>query len=469
MLKISMKVDKGRANLARPFLCVVGTMLLALAVAPAAQATLLAPILRGTNPASPGAALRPAIQGEIEGVETKAVDFGFGLRAVGPIARDLAEPNNTVKLYTDSACTSAVAGEGTAKKLAEEGGIQVSAPLAADSVTVFYATQSNGETTSACSSQGLTYRQVTTAPTPPVLESVSPASPANENFPHLFGSTDPEATVSIYATPDCSDEPLASGSGATFAGAGIEVFVSDNSETTFHAKVTMAGFSTTCSASSVSYREVTPAGPGPGGGGGGGGGAGGGSGGTVAPGAAVAPPPPHLHTIPGGVANDNTPLVAGTALGAVTVRIYASPDCSGSPVAKGSAAEFAAGLPVPVVDNVVATFSGVSAVGGKDSKCSDPVTYVEDSTTPHTRITMGPAAKTAKRKAIFRFTDTTGNAPGTVFLCRVDRRKWKQCASPLRLRGLRPRRYLVQVKATDPAGNAEQRGVKRSFRVVSRP
>jgi hypothetical protein len=448
-------------------LCVVAGALIALTTASTAQAALLAPILRGTNPASPGAALRPAIQGEIEGVETKVVHFGLGLKAVGPIGRDLAEPNNTVRLYTDASCSSPVAGQGTAKKLSEEGGIQVSAPLAPDSVTVFYATQSNGESTSACSSQGVAYRQVTTAPTPPVLESVSPASPANENFPRLFGSADPEATVSIYATPDCSGKPLASGSGATFTGEGIPVLVADNSETTFHAKVTMAEFSTICSASSVSYREVTPAVPGPGGGGGGGGG--GGSGGTVAPGAAVAPPPPHLRTIPGGVANDNTPLVTGTALGAVTVRIYASSDCSGSPVAKGSAAEFAAGLPVPVVDNVVATFSAVSSVGGKDSKCSDPVTYVEDSTTPHTRITMGPAAKTAKHKAIFRFTDTTDNAPGTVFLCRVDRRKWKQCASPLHLRGLRPRRYLVQVKATDPAGNAEQRGVKRSFRVVPRP
>jgi hypothetical protein len=450
---------------ARPLLCVVVTLIV-LATAPSAQAALPAPILRGTNPISPGAAFSPRIQGEIEGVETKAVHFGLGLRAVGPIARDLAEPNNTVKLYTDAACAGVIAGEGSAKKLAEEGGIQVNVPLAEDSVTTFYATQSNAETISACSSQGVTYRQVTTPPSAPILESVSPASPANENFPRLIGSADPEATVSIYPTSDCSGTPLASGSGASFGAGGIQVSVADNSETTFHAEVTMAGFSTECSLSSIAYREVTPP-PAPGPGGGGGGGAGGGSG--NAPGPSVAPPPPHLRTMPGGSANNNTPLVTGTAQGAAAVRIYAAPDCSGSPVTKGSAGEFAAGLPVRVVDNVVAVFSGVSVAGGKASGCSEPVVYVEDSLTPHTRITMGPAAKTAKRRAIFRFTDTTGNAPGTAFLCRVDRRKWKRCSSPLRLGDLQPRRYLVQVKATDPAGNAEQQGAKRSFRVVARP
>jgi hypothetical protein len=455
--------------MARPSLRLFAVVLLFLATASAAQAAAIpAPILRGTNPVSPGAATHPLIQGEIEGVETKVVQLGVGLRAVGPIASDLEEPKNTVRLYTDAACSGPVAAEGTAKKLAEEGGIQVSAPLAPDSLTIFYATQSNSESTSACSG-GISYRQVSTAPTMPILESVSPASPANDNFPHLVGGADPEATVSIYKTSDCSGAPLESGSGATFGGEGIQVFVPNNSETTFHAMVTMAGFITPCSTSSVTYREVTPAPPpGPGGGGGGETGGGGIAGGIPAP-PDVTPPVPRLRTIPGGGANDNAPLVTGTAPGAATVRVYATPDCSGSPLAKGSAGEFAAGLPVQVADNTVVVLAAVAVSGGgKVSKCSGPVTYVEDSLTPHTRITMGPAAKTAKRRATFRFTDTTGNAPGTAFLCRVDKRKWKQCTSPLRLRGLRPRRYLIQVKATDPAGNAEQRGAKRSFRVLSR-
>jgi hypothetical protein len=471
MPKLRIITAKGWAKAARPLVFVLGIATL-LAFATAADALAdppPAPILRGTDPISPGASPTPRVQGEIEGVEAKAVHFGLGVRAVGPISRDLVEPNNTVKLYTQAGCVGPVAGEGSAEDLVEGEGIQVSAPLPADSVTVFYATQSNAEGPSGCSSQGVVYRQVTTPPSAPILESVNPASPANENFPRLIGSADPEASVSIYATSDCSGAVLGSGSGATFGSVGIQVLVPDNSETTFHARVTMAGFSTDCSTSSIGYQEVTPVTePGPGGGGGGGEGTGSGGGGTKAPSPSGSPPPPHLRTVPGGWANDNTPLVTGTAPGAATVRIYAAPDCSGSPVAKGSADEFASGLPVQVVDNVVAVFSGVSAAGGKSSGCSDSVVYVEDSMTPHTRITMGPAAKTAKRKAVFRFTDTTGNAPGTAFLCRVDGRKWKQCSSPLRLRSLRPRRYRIQVKAIDPAGNAERQGAKRSFRVVAR-
>jgi len=163
------------------------------------------------------------------------------------------------------------------------------------------------------------------------------------------------------------------------------------------------------------------------------------------------------------------PRVTGTAPGAAAVRIYASASCDGPVVAKGSATEFAAGLPIRVVDNDTIVFSAVSLSAEAVSGCSDPVAYVEDSLTPRTRITMGPAAKTAKRKAVIRFTDTTGSSPGTTFLCKVDKKKWKPCSSPLRLTKLRPRRHLVRVKAVDPAGNVETKGAKRGFKVIARP
>ncbi len=115
-------------------------------------------------------------------------------------------------------------------------------------------------------------------------------------------------------------------------------------------------------------------------------------------------------------------------------------------------------------------FYGVSVgPGGGQSRCSDPVYYVEDSTIPHTRITMGPASKTRKRTAVFRFTDTTGDMPGTAFFCKVDRGKWKPCSSPFRVKRLRLRRHTVRVKAIDPAGNTELKAAQRRFRVVPRP
>jgi hypothetical protein len=438
--------------------------LLFLAIAPAARAALPAPILTATNPASPGAALSPRIQGQVEEVQTKVVDLGPSDMGFGALIATAVEPDNTVTLYTEPGCAGPVAGEGTVEEL-EDAGVLVGSPLAPESVTTFFAEQSNSEDASPCSSKGLPYRQVSSAPGTPNLVSVNPASPANDNFPHLIGSADPEATVSIYATADCTGAVAGSGTGAAFAAPGIQVSVADNSETTFSAKATMAGFASFCSAPSIPYQEVTP----PPQSGGGSTPPTGGGGGTAAP-PASRPAAPRLRTIPGGSANDNTPVVTGSSPGSATVEVFSGPNCSGSVLAKGAASQFASsGLPIQVADNSVTFLSATGASAAGESPCSDPVAYVEDSTAPHTRITMGPAAKTAKRKAVFRFTDTTGDAPGTAFFCKVDKGRWKRCGSPLKLRHLSLRRHTLQVKATDPAGNAERKAAKRSFKVIRHP
>jgi hypothetical protein len=454
---------KGRARGARPFCFVaIVSALVALAAPAAAQATLPELILDESNPASPGASLSPRIKGRVNEGETKVVHFG--LLASGfdqPIARAV-EPNNTARLYTAPGCTGPLAGEGTVGQLEGEG-IQVA--VGAESVTTFYAIQDDGHgETSSCSSQGFSYRQVSSAPAAPSLTASAPASPANDNFPRLIGNADPEASIAIYPTADCGGGAVATGSGAVFASPGIQVVVTDNSETSFSAKAAMAGFSSSCSSASLVYREVTPAAePPPGSGSSGGGG-------TTAPPAGSPPPAPRLRTVPGGPADDNSPLLTGSAPGASTVKVFSRPGCVGAPIAKGPAGEFVSpGFAIQVADNATAVFSAISVSGGGESPCSDPVLYVEDSTAPHTRITMGPAAKTAKSKAVFRFTDTSGAAPGTTFFCKVDKAKWKQCSSPFSLRHLRPRRHLVQVKAVDPAGNAELKPARRPFKVIRHP
>lgn len=448
--------------MARPSLCLALAILIVLVGASAARAALPAPILTGTDPASPGASTTPRIQGQTEEVATKVIRFGTDEGFDGPLTSAL-EPNNTVKLYTQSGCAGPVAGEGTAEQLEDEG-VLVNAPVATESVTTFFATQENSGEISPCSPQGLPYRQVSSAPGAPSLSSVTPASPADDNFPHLVGSADTEATVSVYATGDCTGGVVASATGATFAAPGIVVSVPDNSETTFSAEATMAGFTSPCSPSAIVYREVTP--PPESGGGNGGGIPPAGGGGTTAP-PTSRPAAPRLRTVPGGSANDNTPIVTGNAPGATTVKVFPSPNCTGPVLVRGPAAQLASpGLPVQVADNTVTFLSATGASAAGESPCSDPVLYIEDSTAPHTRITMGPAAKTAKRKAVFRFTDATGDAPGTVFVCKIDKAKWKQCSSPLKMKHLRPRRYVLRVKATDPAGNVELEGAKRSFKVI---
>lgn len=325
---------------------------------------------------------------------------------------------------------------------------------------------------------------------PPALIGTNPASPNTDLFPRVHGSStgviissvpmvrtsaiglaaEGEATIDIFKNKACEGAPAASGSALQFDSSGIQISVEAETTTYISAERIDSDGPSGCSQKWIEYQHVKelpppkeepPANP-P----------------TQPPGSpgnppsgGVAPPPPapSLRTIPGGFANDNTPLVTGSAPGAASVKIFADPSCGGSPVAKGSLVQFEAGLEVRVVDNGLVAFSGVSVgPGGSASRCSAPVYYVEDSLTPHTRITMGPASKTRKRKAVFRFTDTTGDAPGTTFYCKFDRRKWKPCKSPLNLRRLHLQRHVLQVRAIDPAGNAETKPAKRRFKVIAR-
>lgn len=447
---------EGRASTVRPslrlFLAVALSLALIVAMAPAAQAA-LTPALTGTNPASPGASLTPRIRGDADGVITSVVHRSV---LAGPIGRTL-EPGNIITLYTKAECAAPVVAEGTAEELEGAG---IAATVAPDSETTFYATQTDLGGTSSCSN-GIVYQQVTTPPGPPVFTATNPASPANDNFPRLSGSAAANSIVTLFSDQTCAGGTVAAGTAAAFAAGGIQVQVPDNTTTTFHAIATLAGISSACSSSSISYREVTPAEVPTGGGG------------TTTPPVSNPPgkpQPPRLRTIPGGIANDATPLITGSAPGASTVKIYSSADCKGPALVRGSAAQLQAGLPVQIVPNTTIAFYGKSVDGGGDeSDCSpEPAVYSDDSIAPRTRITAGPGVKTLKRTVVFRFADITGGLE-TKFLCKVDRMPWKSCHPPLRLKNLGHKRHVLRVKAYDAAGNREKTGVKRSFQVLSSP
>jgi hypothetical protein len=182
--------------------------------------------------------------------------------------------------------------------------------------------------------------------------------------------------------------------------------------------------------------------------------------------AVVAPLAPRLKTAPAGPANDNTPRVIGSASGADSVKLFSNSSCAGAPVATVSPSQLASGVELHVADNSTTDFSGTAVANGKQSFCSPPATYIEDSTPPRTRITMGPGAKTRHRKVVFRFADTGGDPLGTSFACKVDRGKWKSCRSPFKLRHLGYSRHVIQVRGTDVIGNAEAKAAKRSFKVI---
>jgi hypothetical protein len=343
------------------------------------------------------------------------------------------------------------------------------------------------------------------APDVPRLVTTNPASsaeaPANSLTPTILGEAEPGDIIVIEAYPlglrstvengtlnpgfeirifngaGCTGAPVAVGTAATFEGTGIPLSVGPDSATTFSAQQVDQGSPpeiSECSNPLIYWEGNVSAGPG------GAAGSSGGSTGSQSPagnsgGAAVSPSrpaggkpqPPRIHTDPGGRANDRTPFVLGSAPGANTVNVYAGDNCTGTPVAKGSPAAFASGFQVSVAPNAETVLSAVS-IGAQRSNCSDPVIYTEDSTAPRTRVTMGPGVKTHKRIATFRFKDITSDPPGTTFVCKVDKAKWKHCSSPFRAKHLKPGRHVVKIRATDLAGNVERHPVRRRFLVVPR-
>jgi Tol biopolymer transport system component len=223
----------------------------------------------------------------------------------------------------------------------------------------------------------------------------------------------------------------------------------------------------------------------------------------------LGPPPPTLRgTDPDSPGSSTTPRVLGEAEAGARVKIYTTTDCSGEPVATGTAAELqAAGLKVSVVPGSLTEFRATAEAEGFVSRCSEPVVYraVKEGgdegseggsagrsggdaiglvsaskngpagnrvqgpayLVPQARITFAPAAKTRLRSPVFRFTDSTGQS-GTTFRCKVDHKSWRPCSSPLRLKRLGNGRHVLQVLAVNGAGVTEPQSVKRVFKVVPR-
>ena len=96
------------------------------------------------------------------------------------------------------------------------------------------------------------------------------------------------------------------------------------------------------------------------------------------------PPAAPLLTAPASPANDNAPLVGGSAEELAEIRLYANAGCAGSPVAVAEAAILASpGIAVTVPDNTTTTFSATATDSAANtSACSAAITYVESTPPP---------------------------------------------------------------------------------------
>ena len=274
----------------------------------------------------------------------------------GPEIKGTAEAGSTVRLYTASDCSGSPVATGGAASFASPG---LTVTVADNASTALYASATDAVGHVSPCSPGLTYVEDSAAPDAPAVTDTDPDSPANDNSPEVKGTVGggSPTEVRVYKNADCSGSPAATGTPAAFTGSGITVSVTDNTSTTLSALVRdAAGNSSGCS-NTLAYVED-----------------------STAPSA-----PSVTDTDPNSPANDNNPEVKGSAEAGSTVKLYATSDCSGSPVATGGAAAYSSpGLTVSVADGSSTTFKATATdAAGNTSGCSSSsITYVEDSAAP---------------------------------------------------------------------------------------
>lgn len=192
-------------------------------------------------------------------------------------------------------------------------------------------------------------RRVLTVPT---VTGTLPLSPAREQRPRIVGTAPAGSTVRIYRAADCTDPPLVSGSAQEFAGSGLEVLLATDWRTTLYLDAELAGEVSPC-AVGVTYTNDSSA-----------------------------PAPPDLgETNPPSPSSVRTPHVLGFAERGSTVRIYATPDCTGTPLATGTAEAFARpGLAVTVpADRRTGLRGTATDAPGNRSACSGPTWFEHES------------------------------------------------------------------------------------------
>jgi Tol biopolymer transport system component len=229
----------------------------------------------------------------------------------------------------------------------------------------------------------------------------------------------------------------------------------------------------------------------------------------------IGPSTPILSgTNPASPGISSTPGLLGKSDPNTTLKIYLGAGCVGLPVQTQTPATVAqlegAGIAVSVEPGTTTVFSASATDGeGIDSSCSGSVSYAQQNATnpppegggggggessggspiggsgtggtgggsktkpgivyvtPLARITFGPAAKTRLRRPVFQFADATGQ-PGSTFFCKLDRKRWKACASPLKLPRLSRGKHVLKVTAINALGVRATAPVGRKFKVISR-
>ena len=264
-----------------------------------------------------------------------------------------AQAGRNIELFSNNTCATLIAS-GTADG---SGNFSISITVGANTTTTVYAKANNGSGVySPCSTTFVTYIEDSSAPALPVVSSASPAGPANNNSPSISGTTEASAFVSLYSNNTCTTS-LASGSANGSGNFSISISVSDDSTTTVYAKAAdAAGNLSGCSTTFVSYQELST----------------------------VLSAPVVSSASPAGPANNNAPVISGTADPSRNVDLFSNNTCTTQIASGTSNGSGNFSIAIAPANNTTTTVYAKSNNGaGIYSPCSTTfVTYVEDSTAP---------------------------------------------------------------------------------------
>jgi hypothetical protein len=120
-----------------------------------------------------------------------------------------------------------------------------------------------------------------------------------------------------------------------------------------------------------------------------------------------------------------------------------------------------------VNESFIATGSGALCGVAVDSLTPPPASPLSpglagDTRAPQTKIAKGPGKKLTRGKATFRFRSSEA---GSVFTCKLDKRRARSCKSPKSYSGLKLGKHVFRVWATDGAGNKDPTAAKRAFTI----
>ena len=173
----------------------------------------------------------------------------------------------------------------------------------------------------------------------------------------------------------------------------------------------------------------------------------------------VAPAPTLDAPANGSVSNDTTPTFSGTAGNAggdstsVTVKVYAGPTPTGTPVQTRATTRTGATYTVDASPPLAGgTYTARAEQNDESSNLglSSPTTFAVDTTPPTSTITEGPPDPSNSTSALFSF---TANEAGSTFHCSIDGAAFAVCESPKDYSNFADGNHSFQVKATDAAGN----------------